>query len=253
MVFRECAYCDYRTEKQSTLSMHVAMHHGKNKHFCPWCTKGFTVRTQLQHHLKNHHQDTAVPCKHPDCKMTFRLDTTMKMHYVRKHMNHLDLYRRIKNDKVHSKCMTCGSILKRDAMIYHVAMCSVHSPFSRSALKRPDLRSDEIMPYCSDTPENTESDEQPAKPENDEMVNQFFQIREVLDQLSIEHGGELDPAKIPQLLEFDSLLQLQTNKCEDTLIPHCGISDEMIKAMDIICYDDPTPLDWCVPCTSIML
>ena len=138
-------------------------------------------------------------------------------------------------------------------MIYHVAMCSVHSPFSRSALKRPDPRSDENLPYCSDTPESTESAEQPVNPEDDEIVNQFFQIKEVLDQLSNDHGGELDPAKIPQLLDFDSLLQLQTNKSEDTLIPPGGISDEMIRALDIICYDDPTPLDCCVPCKSILL
>lgn len=134
MVFRACPHCDYRTEKASTMSMHIKIKHVLDKeHVCPFCMENFSTRSQLQHHLRNNHYDAEIPCRMEGCTHVFKDECAHKMHYVRHHMKHLkhELYQPSKS-KGFSHCLTCGKMKKNAAMVYHVACCSPLSPFSKN-------------------------------------------------------------------------------------------------------------------------
>ena len=75
-VYMDCYFpsCDFRTHKLSTMSMHIAMKHKKNKpHVCPVCDERFAVKTQLQHHFVNNHCEADIPCRHPQCNKKFKM------------------------------------------------------------------------------------------------------------------------------------------------------------------------------------
>ena len=128
-----CVYdfCDFKTEKGTTMSMHVSMNHSKDKkHKCPdpECNRQFAVKTQLLHHFVNHHCEADIPCGFKGCNFLFKTTTTQRMHYVRAHLKHKNLFTS-SFMKGYKTCLTCSKYLKSANMIYHVAQCSTDSPF----------------------------------------------------------------------------------------------------------------------------
>lgn len=160
---RLCPYCDYRTSKQSTLSMHIAMKHDNERrpHCCPYCSLTFRVRTQLHHHVTNHHVQPWIKCEDPDCSLTFKNPTTAKVHYVRKHLDHKTLFKSVlppQDDLV--QCLSCSKVCKRPSIFYHLAQCSLDSPFSRLLVDSNDNREDDVRKttFATVCTEETESD-----------------------------------------------------------------------------------------------
>ena len=139
---RQCPYCEYQTEKASTLSMHISMKHkSKRAHQCYFCHKRFSQATQLQHHIINHHSKPQIHCKEPSCNAVFKNETSHKIHYVRRHMKHLHLFERSSMPGMRH-CLSCGTFTAPSAMYYHVAICSPQSPFCKqphAAAPRRDL------------------------------------------------------------------------------------------------------------------
>ena len=133
-----CSLCHYATRKQSTFSMHMIMKHKPEKpHVCTECGQTFSVRTQLQQHMKNHHNDSVIPCLEPYCTCTFKTDAGHYTHYVRNHMNIKDLIcpidmeeANIKNERKRlMRCLYCGKVGLQSAMYYHLSVCHPSSPF----------------------------------------------------------------------------------------------------------------------------
>jgi len=122
---RLCPYCDYKTKKCSTLSMHISRIHAEESerelspHKCQYCNKGFQATTNLQHHIKNHHEINYHSCPIDGCSYSSAKNTTtLANHISAKHL------RFCYEDDM---CLSCnkniGSSIK-----YHVAFCSKMSP-----------------------------------------------------------------------------------------------------------------------------
>ena len=129
-----CGSCDHRTIKQNTMSMHVAMNHSSRKpHICHHCNETFSVKFQLQQHIKHHHSEAVLNCEHEGCCEKFKTKSLLIFHYVRKHMNKKLLFKRDK-DKFYVKqmiCLHCGDRFRNPTICYHVGICSPLSPFSK--------------------------------------------------------------------------------------------------------------------------
>ena len=139
---KRCNYCDYKTKKGSTLSMHVSMKHSLNKkHHCPLCGEKFAEKTQLQHHFVNNHCDPDIPCGFPGCTLLFKNTTTQKMHYVRSHLKDKPLFSS-SSMKGYKICLTCNIFLKRANMMYHLAQCSPESPFCTNVAAKEQMTFD---------------------------------------------------------------------------------------------------------------
>lgn len=126
---RICKYCEYTTNNSSTLSMHISMKHRRVfRHRCPYCYVVFIEKTQLEHHIMNNHTDKNIECPFDSCDKIFRTKTTMKIHYVRKHLKNRELFGIDSFGELF--CYTCREYFKNSAMYYHQAICSKYSPFS---------------------------------------------------------------------------------------------------------------------------
>ena len=130
VIYRQCPKCDYRTEKASTMSMHLSMKHkNKRKHKCTICYETFAQKTTLTHHYVNNHTKPDIHCAYPGCDKTFHTDCSHKIHYTRKHMKNIELFVPT-SFKGFVKCVECNFECKTAAMFYHVANCSCYSPFT---------------------------------------------------------------------------------------------------------------------------
>lgn len=127
----KCPFCEYKTKKMNTVSMHVAKSHAVeagrevNPHICeyPDCGKSFPIKTNLQHHIKYHHEPEYLACPFPKCKHSGKGEPALYAHYGRKHMNYNSM---CKNG---NECNKCG--VKTSGIFYHVATCHESSPFCK--------------------------------------------------------------------------------------------------------------------------
>ena len=127
----KCPFCEYKTQKMNTVSMHVAKSHAVeagrevNPHICayPDCGKSFPIKTNLQHHIKYHHEPEYLACPFPKCKHSGKGEPALYAHYGRKHMNYSSM---CKNG---NECNKCG--VKTSGIFYHVATCHESSPFCK--------------------------------------------------------------------------------------------------------------------------
>lgn len=166
MVYRDCHWCDFRTNKSSTMSMHVSMKHKKHKtHECPICHELFVAKTQLQHHFVNNHCEADIPCLFKGCTKKFKNETTHKIHYTRVHMKHTIKFRHDFSIG-YVRCQYCEHVCKPAGMYYHTAICSPQSPFSPNYCK--ECVSDEQKNIDSDYPEI-----EPAYSKNNMILNEL--------------------------------------------------------------------------------
>ena len=129
--YHYCIRCDYFTRKSTTLSMHYALKHSEySPHKCQSCPRVFKTKSQLNHHILSNHTDSLIQCRQPGCNETFKNQVNYRIHWIRKHED-------IHNFMVKSKstgdwkCLTCSKVQSKNALTYHVTLCSPCSPFSQ--------------------------------------------------------------------------------------------------------------------------
>lgn len=136
-----CPFCNYKSKKMGTMSMHVAAKHASdanrevNPHKCKYtgCNKSFPIKTRLQHHVKNCHDVVLIKCPFPDCEYgNAKNNCTLYTHYVRYHMDYTSMCTN------NTKCNKCGTFLKT-GILYHMATCYETSPFCKKSQDDQDL------------------------------------------------------------------------------------------------------------------
>jgi hypothetical protein len=130
-----CPFCsEYKAKKPSTMSEHVRQHHATesgrevNPYKCRYaqCSKGFTTKSALQHHVKTFHEITYLKCPHPNCEYGHaKNNQTLYTHYGRLHMDNKSLTTNS------SRCNDCGEE-KGKSIYYHLATCHKSSPFYKA-------------------------------------------------------------------------------------------------------------------------
>jgi hypothetical protein len=131
-----CPFCpNYKAKNPSTMSEHVRQHHATesgrevNPYKCTHaqCSKGFTTKSSLQHHVKTFHEITYLKCPHPNCEYSdAKNKQTLYTHYGRLHMDNKSLTTNS------SCCNDCGEE-KGKSIYYHLATCHKSSPFYNKA------------------------------------------------------------------------------------------------------------------------
>jgi len=129
-----CKKCDYYCHKHSTMCMHQSIKHNETALYeCKHCKETFPVKSQLQQHMKNHHNEKGFPCISGGCEQKFKQKSSMMIHYMRHHMPKKTLLYHIDKDPFFKKqvvCNSCNQRFTKNSIIYHVTKCSPLSPFS---------------------------------------------------------------------------------------------------------------------------
>lgn len=209
---RYCQQCDYETLKQSTLSMHISMKHStKRSHKCRDCEQTFSAKTQLNHHRMNRHSRNQSKCLHPDCKHIFKNPTTHKVHYVRRHMNVKSLFT-VQEDKTTIQCNICDDSFMKDAIYYHLAMCSSDSPFSQN-YGGPALQQQMFMRMEDDDSESDAEAETADTEEVEEYASLDFDDLESID-------GDMEVVLCREVRQSNPIAEIEIeddNEFEDLL------------------------------------
>lgn len=129
-----CPYCDFKRDKQSTVSEHITRIHPAEAgreiepFKCSYCGDGFQAKTQLNVHISNHHEINYIECPHPDCNYKGKQKTTVYNHYARLHMEQTEI---IEENKLTGlwMCKCCNKEFKYVSAFYHVANCNPKSAF----------------------------------------------------------------------------------------------------------------------------
>lgn len=135
-----CSMCEHFTRKSNALSMHISIkHHKETPHACKQCHLKFKTSSLLQQHVISKHTQSVIPCNHYGCTETFKTQTNQQIHFVRKHIGLENLMIRTLNHQW--RCLTCSKIMDKNAMTYHVSLCSPKSPFCKKNAEcfTPDL------------------------------------------------------------------------------------------------------------------
>ena len=128
-----CQYCDYTTANQSTVSEHITQKHAAEagrlvKPFeCIHCLERFVSKTAMLHHISNHHIIVLQTCPKVGCEYSGKSQAAVYTHYVRRHMNLGANSRTV--SLTETMCLCCNKVMKPATLVYHLAKCSVVSPF----------------------------------------------------------------------------------------------------------------------------
>ena len=129
-----CPYCDYKTKKMNTVSMHVASYHSSEIGRSPdlykceidGCEKGFPTNTRLQNHIKNMHVISYEKCPHNGCDYNKAKNSgNLITHYAKNHLDYNSMYKTVDGMNI---CNNCQSSTKH-GIFYHLAICNKASPF----------------------------------------------------------------------------------------------------------------------------
>jgi len=131
-----CPYgCGATKKNLNTMSEHVRATHsaeyGRDAklHKCTECGDGFSTKTKLQHHVKNHHTINYVKCPHPGCAYDkAKNSSSIVQHYARHHMEHMTMYTMSDSMCI---CNGCGASSSKVGILYHLGICNKLSPFCK--------------------------------------------------------------------------------------------------------------------------
>jgi len=166
-----CPYCDYQTQKGSTISEHVRQKHPQNaerpvlSNICPHadCGRSFQTKSELRHHInsKTHQTEETAAFACGECGDRFSKKSAMITHFVRVHLPHETMMTQIGED---SKCEHCSKVMKTSSMSYHVGVCHPVSPFSKnynpfSAASIIAEKKDEPEPEVVDSVDDVDDDD----------------------------------------------------------------------------------------------
>lgn len=128
-----CQYCDYTTANQSTVSEHITRKHAVeagrilNPFECIHCLERFVSKTSMLHHISNHHIIVLQTCPKVGCGYSGKSQAAVYTHYVRRHMDLSANSRAV--SLTETMCLCCNKVMKPATMVYHLAKCSIVSPF----------------------------------------------------------------------------------------------------------------------------
>tara|TARA_B110000285_G_C15135051_1_gene626270 strand:+ start:3328 stop:3810 length:483 start_codon:yes stop_codon:yes gene_type:complete len=123
----ECTWV-CKSMNQSTFSEHIRRKHaadfGRESHpyGCEKCTKRFTAKTHLNHHISNHHNISFHECPSPDCSYLAKNKASLYSHYGNKHMKEI---KQLCSEQ--DICVSCGKEDIKKGMSYHIAVCCPES------------------------------------------------------------------------------------------------------------------------------
>jgi hypothetical protein len=159
----------------------------------------------------NRHSRNQSKCLHPDCKHIFKNPTTHKVHYVRRHMNVKSLFT-VQEDKTTIQCNICDDSFMKDAIYYHLAMCSSDSPFSQN-YGGPALQQQMFMRMEDDDSESDAEAETADTEEVEEYASLDFDDLESID-------GDMEVVLCREVRQSNPIAEIEIeddNEFEDLL------------------------------------
>ena len=106
-----CHICDYATNRADLLTQHLTVHGIGDRFKCDQCNKDFSVKVNLQKHVKTHN---SCPQKCNQCGKMYRTETILKKHIVDMHLE-----KRLKCDECEKMYSTVAR-LNRHKKTVHV-------------------------------------------------------------------------------------------------------------------------------------
>ena len=77
-----CHICDYATNTNKYLTQHLAVHGIGDRFKCDQCDKNFSIKSDLQKHIKSHN---SCPQKCNECGKMYKTVNNLKKHIANKH------------------------------------------------------------------------------------------------------------------------------------------------------------------------
>ena len=82
----KCPHCDMTCPSPSSLNNHIRYKHTDNKPFpCDLCDYRGKTPSDVKGHIQVHYAEVELKCTELECDFSCRSQSTMKMHYLRKH------------------------------------------------------------------------------------------------------------------------------------------------------------------------
>jgi len=82
----KCPHCDMTCPSPSSLNNHIKYKHMDEKPFsCDFCDYRGKTPFDVKGHIRVHYAEIDLKCTEADCEFTCRAQSTMKMHYLKKH------------------------------------------------------------------------------------------------------------------------------------------------------------------------
>lgn len=173
-------------------------------------------KSTLSMHRRNLHSKPTLPCLH--CDKLFVNKTFLNQH-IRAH--HTD-ERTIKCDQCNFTCKTKGTLLAHVARHYNYKRLfkKTWSVSHMQCTGCETMVSIEAMPYHAS-----------------KCMGANSKTKDLLTCFKDKVDTQSHDTYVPQVGEYEE--------------PCMSISDQHIIALDAIMYEDPTPLDCCIPCSPI--
>jgi len=84
----KCPQCDMTCPTPSSLSNHLRYKHMKDKPFaCEFCDYKGKTQHDVKGHMRVHYEEVELSCTEPGCSFSCRSQSTMKLHFLKKHRN----------------------------------------------------------------------------------------------------------------------------------------------------------------------
>lgn len=126
----KCPFCDWKCHsgKSSTFAMHMSRKHAPqlgraiDPYKCSQCDKRFCSRSNMNHHIFNHHEIILHNCPHNECTYQGKNKASVISHYMRRHMKHI-----VQRCEDNGGCVSCDR--RGNINVYHMGVCHPSSPF----------------------------------------------------------------------------------------------------------------------------
>ncbi|MCL4130360.1 UNVERIFIED_CONTAM: hypothetical protein GTU68_063146, partial [Idotea baltica] len=81
---RKCPFCNYFSSRSNNVERHIKFRHtGEKPTPCPLCPRRFTLKQELESHMRVHTGEKPHQCRH--CLFRFARKSQLKKHLLMKH------------------------------------------------------------------------------------------------------------------------------------------------------------------------